>query len=205
MWSDNKAHIDATNSYYCDYFDYYFSSCSVGIGNKNKLGYDIDARGGYDFGMFRLEGELAYKHAKQKARNFGNSFGGNIGVDGHTSNFSAMLNGLVDFGGNDGINFSLGGGIGWSKTKYSLNVNTVTAGSGDYYFDHFGGSLSKSKLAWQLLAEMRYPISPQVDIGLRYRYFNAGSLDRTFDDGSGGLRSREREVPQQQPDGELNL
>src|SRR4051812_6447217 len=75
MWSDNKAHIDATDSYYCDYFDYYFSSCSVGVGNRNKLGYDIDARGGYDFGMFRLEGELAYKHAKQKSETFGSSTG----------------------------------------------------------------------------------------------------------------------------------
>ena len=28
-----------------------------------KLGYDIGLNGGYDFGGFRLEGELAYKHA----------------------------------------------------------------------------------------------------------------------------------------------
>ncbi len=26
-------------------------------------GYDVDAIGGYDFGLFRLEGELGYKHA----------------------------------------------------------------------------------------------------------------------------------------------
>src|SRR5690242_6859671 len=29
-------------------------------------GYDVDAIGGYDFGMFRVEGELGYKHAKVK-------------------------------------------------------------------------------------------------------------------------------------------
>ena len=35
------------------------------------MGYDVDFRGGYDFGMFRLEGELAYKHAnRQELRNF---------------------------------------------------------------------------------------------------------------------------------------
>src|SRR5689334_19095554 len=33
---------------------------------KYKLGYDVDLVGGYDFGMFRLEGELGYKHAKTK-------------------------------------------------------------------------------------------------------------------------------------------
>src|SRR6476659_319078 len=60
MWSKSSLHIDATDSYYCDYFDYYFSSCNTSLSSKNKLGYDIDAVGGYDFGMFRLEGELAY-------------------------------------------------------------------------------------------------------------------------------------------------
>ena len=33
---------------------------------KNKTGYDVDLIGGYDFGMFRLEGELGYKRAKLK-------------------------------------------------------------------------------------------------------------------------------------------
>ena len=31
---------------------------------NSKKGYDIDAIAGYDFGMFRLEGELGYKRAK---------------------------------------------------------------------------------------------------------------------------------------------
>src|SRR3546814_2100133 len=30
---------------------------------KYDTGYDIDAIGGYDFGNFRLEGEVAHKHA----------------------------------------------------------------------------------------------------------------------------------------------
>ncbi|HYX45399.1 MAG TPA: hypothetical protein VE820_01030, partial [Sphingomicrobium sp.] len=33
---------------------------------KYKKGLDLDFVGGYDFGMFRLEGELGYKHAKPK-------------------------------------------------------------------------------------------------------------------------------------------
>src|SRR4051794_18900248 len=32
-----------------------------------KQGYDIDAIAGYDFGMFRLEGELGYKRANVKS------------------------------------------------------------------------------------------------------------------------------------------
>ena len=34
---------------------------------KLKTGYDVDVIGGYDFGMFRLEGELGYKHVKIKS------------------------------------------------------------------------------------------------------------------------------------------
>src|SRR5947209_12138858 len=34
---------------------------------RYKWGEDIDVIGGYDFGMFRVEGELGYKHAKAKS------------------------------------------------------------------------------------------------------------------------------------------
>ncbi|MEA3067122.1 MAG: hypothetical protein QOK41_529, partial [Sphingomonadales bacterium] len=33
---------------------------------KWKEGYDVDLIGGYDFGMFRVEGELGYKRSKIK-------------------------------------------------------------------------------------------------------------------------------------------
>ena len=33
---------------------------------KLKTGYDVDIIGGYDFGIFRLEGELGYKHSKHQ-------------------------------------------------------------------------------------------------------------------------------------------
>src|SRR5204863_1835786 len=33
---------------------------------KWKEGYDVDVIGGYDFGMFRVEGELGYKRSKIK-------------------------------------------------------------------------------------------------------------------------------------------
>ena len=32
------------------------------------MGYDVDLIGGYDLGMFRVEGELAYKQAGIKDR-----------------------------------------------------------------------------------------------------------------------------------------
>ena len=41
---------------------------------KNKTGYDVDLIGGYDFGMFRLEGELGYKRSSLKSARFNDAF-----------------------------------------------------------------------------------------------------------------------------------
>ena len=118
------------------------------LGNvKYKAGYDVDVIGGYDFGMFRLEGELGYKRAKAKSFNISNTFvnslnagagttftpGTNFGINDHTSVFSGMVNGLVDFGGGEtGFGGYVGGGVGYAHVK------------------QFNGS--KSGFAWQLLA-----------------------------------------------------
>ena len=144
-----------------------------------KMGYDVDFIGGYDFGMFRLEGELGYKRAKMKNRTVSSSFVNAIntgagttystttstlttfGLNNHTSVWSAMVNALADFGGNDSIGGYVGAGAGYA------NVH------------QFGGS--NGGFAWQLLAGVYMPISSNVDIGLKYRYFNAGRRNRTRD------------------------
>jgi opacity protein-like surface antigen len=139
---------------------------------NNKTGFDIDAIGGYDFGMFRLEGELGYKRAKNEARlnpAFVSAYDTATGVTltdsdfdlgSHVTVLSAMLNGLVDadLGG-----FSLygGGGLGYAKVKQF--------GDSDHAF------------AWQLIAGARVPVTSNVDVGLKYRYFRTGSLHFTDD------------------------
>jgi len=109
-------------------------------------GWDGDIIGGYDFGMFRLEGELGYKKSKAKHANFtpafisavnaaaGTSFVADtdFNVDESSHLWDIMLNGWLDFGGNGGI----GGGIG--------------AGAGYAGVETFGHN--DSKFAWQLLA-----------------------------------------------------
>ncbi|GAA3906543.1 hypothetical protein GCM10022276_26310 [Sphingomonas limnosediminicola] len=136
--------------------------------SRYKLGYDVDLIGGYDFGMFRLEGELGYKRAKIKSVNVDNSFvtalnagagtaftpGTDFGFDSHTSVLSGMVNALLDLGGNGGIGGYVGGGAGYASVK------------------QFGSS--NGKFAWQLLAGVYAPISDNLDVGLKYRYFRAG-------------------------------
>src|SRR6185437_9738226 len=48
-----------------------------------KTGIDADLIGGYDFGIFRLEGELGYKHGKVKGVNFNSSFLDSINHEGN--------------------------------------------------------------------------------------------------------------------------
>jgi len=61
-------------------------------------GFDVDVIGGYDLGMFRLEGELGYKEAglKDVTATTGTD---SAELDGKATVYSAMINGLVDFGG----------------------------------------------------------------------------------------------------------
>ncbi len=135
-----------------------------------KTGYDVDALFGYDFGMFRLEGELGYKRAKNDKLEIDPAFitalnagsGGafvasDFDLSGHTSVLSGMINGLVDFGPDNGINGFVGAGVGRARVK------------------QFGES--DNAWAYQLIAGARMPISSSVDVGLKYRYFRTGKLN----------------------------
>lgn len=140
---------------------------------KAKTGFDVDIFGGYDFGMFRLEGELGYKQAKPKSMRVdpafvaainkagGTSFtGADFGLGDKTKVYSAMVNGYAEHDLFDGISGFVGAGAGYASVR------------------EFGDK--KGKFAWQLLAGLQKPVSSNVDVGIKYRYFRTGKLD--FDD-----------------------
>ena len=154
-----------------------------------KRGYDIDAIAGYDFGLFRLEGEIGYKRSKIKSADVDGAFvtalEGGLNPDTGTafvfddtdfdltdrvSVLSGMVNALLDFGNEDGLSFYGGGGFGRARVKML----------GD----------SDSAWAWQGIAGVRFAISPNMDLGLKYRYFRTGNLD--FFPGSAALVSSTR-------------
>jgi opacity protein-like surface antigen len=144
-----------------------------------RMGYDLDVIGGYDFGMFRLEGELGYKRAKMRNRTVDSTFVTAINtgagttfsttnttlttfnLSNHTSVYSGMINALADFGGNGSIGGYLGAGAGYASVH------------------QFTGS--KSGFAWQLIAGVYMPVSSNIDIGLKYRYFNGPRNSRVRD------------------------
>jgi opacity protein-like surface antigen len=144
-----------------------------GINQGYKTGYDVDAILGYKIGMFRLEAEGAYKRAQVKnvtgsaalLTDLGTAAGvtatsADLPAGGHIGIKSLMANALLDsdFGG--GFGGYAGGGVGEAWASYR--------GSSD------------NALALQAIAGIRYALTPNIDAGLKYRYFHTGKLN--FDD-----------------------
>ena len=153
------------------------------FGINYKRGIDADVILGYDFGMFRLEGELGYKRAGLKDFGVDNGFiaalntalnrpsgpgdpgapgqpalsDANFDLGGSVKVYSAMVNGLLDFGDQDGFSFYVGAGAGRARVKF--------AGDKD------------NAWAFQGIAGVRYAVSRNIDLGLKYRYFQTGRLN----------------------------
>jgi OOP family OmpA-OmpF porin len=147
----------------------------------HEYGYDGAGFVGYDLGAFRLEAEVAYKRARideletvislpgqntpgrTTAQTFLNAGGGN------TTALSFMVNGLLDFGDDDGVSGFLGGGVGIARVNF--NNQRAFANQGAFIDD------SDTRFAWQLLAGVRQAISANMDVTVRYRFFNVSDLE----------------------------
>jgi outer membrane protein OmpA-like peptidoglycan-associated protein len=136
-----------------------------------NTGFDADIVVGYDFGAFRLEAEGGYKRAGYDGLTVVNSgiLPGGITVPSGTvvqneedlAIWSGMLNGLVEFGSDDGVQIFGGGGVGFAN----LDLPVVVDGVGMVIDD------SATDFAWQLLAGARVAITDNLDLGVKYRYF----------------------------------
>ena len=105
-----------------------------------RRGWDADVLAGYDFGMFRVEGELGYKRASIRDVEFTQPLldgfnaalnlnpaltNDDIEVGGHVRVLSAMLNGLLDFGDDAGWRGYAGGGFGYASVHDSAAATAV--------------------------------------------------------------------------------
>lgn len=159
------------------------ASFNNAFGLDYKRGSDIDVILGYDFGMFRLEAELGRKRSSLNEFEIDSGFItainsalnrpsaapdpgapglGPLGsvdfdLDGQVKVRSLMANALLDFGDEDGLAFYAGAGLGRARVKLL----------GD----------SDNAFAMQAIAGVRYAVSPNIDIGLKYRYFRTGKVD----------------------------
>lgn len=146
-----------------------------------QIGFDEGFDGGlfvgYDFGAFRIEAEVAYKQADvEELITNGISPPGTIGTtglftggNGDVSILSGMINGVLDFGDDDGLSGFIGGGAGMAR----VDINGVTA------FTNTGLIIddSDTRFAWQLFAGVRQALTRNIDIHLKYRFFNVDELE----------------------------
>jgi len=143
---------------------------------NHDYGYDGGIFVGYDFGAFRLEAEAAYKKADLDDYQTtirlpleGPLFAPGRDARGSSSALSFMVNGMLDFGDDDGISGFVGGGVGMARVKANNYRNFANATP---FLDG-----SDTKLAWQVFAGVRQAVSDNVDVTLKYRFFNAAKVE----------------------------
>ncbi len=175
-------------------YDFGLSPVVPGGGGSSQIvtnhdyGYDAAMFVGYDLGGFRLEAEVAYKRARvddiETTLRFPGAAGAPVPVGGvitpdifpagggRSSALSFMINGMLDFGDDDGVSGFVGGGVGVARVDY----NNIRA------FSNQAAAIddSDTRFAWQVVAGLRQAISDNVDITIRYRFFNADNI-RTVD------------------------
>ena len=143
----------------------------------HDYGYDFDAIIGYDFGAFRLEAEVGYRGADIDGLVSTVGFPVTSGITqpgdfsdivaGETTALSFMVNGMLDFGDDDGIQGFIGGGAGVARVKTDLAIRT----DGDSLDD------SDTGFAYQAIAGVRAPLTDNIDVGLKYRFFNVDDVE----------------------------
>ena len=145
---------------------------------SHDYGFDVSGNVGYDFGVFRVEAEVGYRRAH--VRNYSSQLttpaftatgavvdvpsGFYRGVGGSESALSFMANALIDFGDEDGVQGFFGGGVGIARVKaQDLALNQ----SGPFLDD------SDTRFAYQGLAGVRAPLTRNIDVSVKYRFFTA--------------------------------
>jgi OOP family OmpA-OmpF porin len=153
----------------------------------HNLGFDVDLVAGYDFGLVRGEIELGYKRASvDEVQVSSDAIEFFTGVpdtnptepfdgDGDVRVWSAMANILFDFGDEDGWSGFLGAGAGWANVKYDFDIGSRSLGIPSAI--NATVSDDDGAIAWQILAGIRKAITPNIDLGLKYRFFNVSKLD----------------------------
>lgn len=139
---------------------------------------------GYDLGDFRIEGEVAQKRADLKSYRTqirlplegpvfppGREAGG-----GSSTARSFMINGMGDFGDYRGISGFVGVGGGMAKVEADRYRNFSNATP---FLD-----TSDSRFAWQVFAGGRRAIRDNIDVTVKYNFFNVDGVSGTAFNGA---------------------
>lgn len=136
-------------------------------------GYNVGAAFGYDYGMARLEFEIAYRQADIDTIQVD---GINFNGDGDFSATSFMLNGYWDLETGSPVVPYFGGGVGVANVA----VNDVS------FFDPAFGEVrfaddDDTVFAYQLAAGLAFALNPTMSLDLGYRYFGTSDPELEAD------------------------
>jgi OmpA-OmpF porin, OOP family len=193
-----------------------FSTPGFNATPNTNSGFNVGARGGYQWGPWRFEEEYSYRNNSLSNSNsfnilgpFGNTFTTTGGrTQGSTHSNAIMTNVIYDFTLGWPISPHIGGGIGAVETVDSLSINSFTLRNPigapiipssplSVAPQRFGGTLlngSSWNFGYQGIAGFRYDFSPAVAFDLDYRYLGSTSSTITnnssarypFPNGTGG-------------------
>jgi len=134
------------------------------------LGYLVEGSLGYDFGMFRVDAEIAYKStdSSELVTPFGS-----LEADGSTSALSYMINGYFDIPTGLAVKPYVGVGIGYATISLETGIPSLGPPLSGLVDD------SDSVLAYQVSAGVGYEISRSTTLILGYRYFATDDPEMT--------------------------
>jgi opacity protein-like surface antigen len=139
-------------------------------------GLNLGMTGGFNFGYFRLEGELSYKGAELKgiSDNFGVSRYRN--VDGDISMLALMLNGFFDLRNNTPVTPYFGGGVGVATVYLDDTYATTTTGGETTRLQIYNND-SDSAFAYQIGGGLEIALNRVLSLDLGYRYFGTTEFE----------------------------
>jgi outer membrane autotransporter protein len=139
----------------------------ISVTFKSKTGIALGAEAGYNFGIFRLEGEIAYQRNDLDKATFS---GRSVDLSGNTSSVAFLCNGYFDFVNKTAFTPFITAGIGFARVSADIKIPTLS---------NISESDDDTVFAYQVGAGVGYAVNQKVSIDLKYRYF--GTSDPKFD------------------------
>jgi opacity protein-like surface antigen len=130
-------------------------------------GFNIGGIGGYDFGFFRLEGEMSYKHGDvSSVTKSGTTF---VNTDGGLGAFAVLANGFFNLRNDTPVTPYFGGGLGFARVHLSDISGFQRGAAGGRAILYTADD--DTVFAYQLGAGMEIALNRRLSLDLGYRYF----------------------------------
>ena len=134
----------------------------------------IGGSGGFDFGFFRIEGELSYRNGEMSSITEKTSQTRYANVDGSVGAFAVMCNAFLDLRNASRVTPYIGGGVGFANLYLSdtFGIDTNTG-----YRTRLYRSDYDSVFAYQAGAGLEIALTKRISLDISYRYFDSAKAE----------------------------